>query len=81
MGQLGLLGTDLPEAFGGMGIDGVTTGLIVEELAYGDFNVSAGAGGHLAERPPSCLRHAQPEVAREWVAAHDPRRRGGGHLP
>jgi cyclohexanecarboxyl-CoA dehydrogenase len=41
MGELGLMGVDLPEAYGGLGAPGVTAGIIAEELAYGDFNVSA----------------------------------------
>jgi cyclohexanecarboxyl-CoA dehydrogenase len=40
MGDLGLLGVDLPEQFGGLGAPGVTAGVIAEELAYGDFNIS-----------------------------------------
>jgi cyclohexanecarboxyl-CoA dehydrogenase len=40
MGDLGLLGVDLPEQFGGLGSPGVTAGVIAEELAYGDFNIS-----------------------------------------
>src|SRR3954464_1607414 len=40
MGRLGLIGIDLPETFGGMGQSGVTAGLLVEDIAYGDFNVS-----------------------------------------
>ena len=40
MGGLGLIGVDVPEAFGGMGQSGVTAGLIIEAIAYGDFNVS-----------------------------------------
>lgn len=40
MGDLGLIGIDLPEAYGGLGADGVTTGMVIEALAYGDFNVS-----------------------------------------
>jgi cyclohexanecarboxyl-CoA dehydrogenase len=41
MGGLGLLGMDLPARYGGMGVGALTTGVIVEELAYGDFNVAA----------------------------------------
>jgi cyclohexanecarboxyl-CoA dehydrogenase len=41
MGALGLLGADLPEIFGGLAAPGVTAGVIAEELAYGDFNISA----------------------------------------
>ena len=35
MGELGLMGVDLPESFGGLGAPGVTAGIIAEELAYG----------------------------------------------
>jgi cyclohexanecarboxyl-CoA dehydrogenase len=66
MGALGLLGTDLPEAHGGLGVDGVTTGLITEELAYGDFNVSAVPVG-ISLNAAILIRHAQPEVVRDWV--------------
>ncbi len=66
MGQLGLLGIDLPEEYGGMGVDSVTTGLITEELAYGDFNISAVPVG-ISLNAAILIRHAQPEVIKEWV--------------
>src|SRR6185369_1681923 len=66
MGRLGLLGMDLPEEYGGMGADAVTTGLIAEELAYGDFNMSAVPVG-ISLNAAILIRHAQPEVVREWV--------------
>lgn len=40
MGQLGLLGPELPEAVGGLGVDCLTSGLLLEQIAYSDFNVS-----------------------------------------
>ena len=40
MGSLGLIAPDLPERFGGLGESSVTAGLITEEIAYADFNVS-----------------------------------------
>lgn len=66
MGSLGLLGVDLPEELGGLGLDAVTTGMIAEELAYGDFNVSAVPVG-ISLNGAILKRHAQPEVVREWV--------------
>ena len=66
MGQLGLLGMDLPEDLGGMGADAVTTGLIAEELAYGDFNISAVPVG-ISLNAAILIRHAQPALMREWV--------------
>lgn len=41
MGELGLLGIDLAPEDGGMGVDAVTSGIVIEELAYGDFNVAS----------------------------------------
>ena len=66
MGRLGLLGVDLPEEFGGLGVDGVTAGLIAEELAYGDFNISLVPVG-ISLNAAILMRHAQPEVKRAWV--------------
>ena len=40
MGQLGFLGVEAPERWGGLGLDCVTTGVICEAIAYGDFNYS-----------------------------------------
>jgi cyclohexanecarboxyl-CoA dehydrogenase len=67
MGRLGLLGADLPEEFGGLGADAVTTGLIAEELAYGDFNISAVPVG-ISLNGAILMRNAQPEVIAQWAA-------------
>lgn len=40
MGAMGLLGAELPQAHGGLGLDCLTSGLLLEQVAYGDFNVS-----------------------------------------
>lgn len=66
MGELGLIGVDLGERYGGLGCDSVTAGLIVEEIGYGDFNVAyvqllASLMGSIVER------HANPALAREWI--------------
>ncbi len=66
MGDLGLLGVDLPEEYGGMGVDGVTTGIIAEELAYGDFNMSAVPVG-ISLNGAILVRHAQPLIKNEWL--------------
>lgn len=66
MGELGLLGVDLPQEHGGLGADSVTAGLIIEDIAYGDFNVSYLQ--LLASLMGSILaRHARPELAAAWV--------------
>ncbi len=40
MGELGMIGVELPEKFGGIGLDCVTAGIACEEVSKGDFNVS-----------------------------------------
>ncbi|MGX9389342.1 acyl-CoA dehydrogenase family protein [Nitrobacteraceae bacterium UC4446_H13] len=66
MGSLGLIGVDLPEVYGGLGESSVTAGLIIEQIAYADFNASyvqllaSLMGGMVAQ-------HATPDVATEWL--------------
>lgn len=66
MGELGLIGVDLPEEHGGLGESALTSGLVIEEIAYGDFNISyvqllaSLMGGIIA-------RHASADIAREWL--------------
>ncbi len=66
MADLGLIGVELPEEFGGLGQDCVTCGVIVEEMAKGDFNyayiqIMAGLNGSIL------CKQAQHEVAMEWI--------------
>jgi cyclohexanecarboxyl-CoA dehydrogenase len=66
MGALGLIGVDLPEKYGGMGLSGLTAGLVIEEIAYGDFNVSY---VQLLDSMFGTLihRNARPELAQKWI--------------
>ncbi|AZT85682.1 cyclohexanecarboxyl-CoA dehydrogenase [Marinobacter sp. NP-4(2019)] len=66
LGDMGLLGGELPEAFGGSGMDCVTSGLIIEEISKGDFNVGyipllTSLNGQII------ASHAAPDLAREWL--------------
>ncbi|MEO8296603.1 MAG: acyl-CoA dehydrogenase family protein [Burkholderiales bacterium] len=65
IGSLGLIGVDLPEEYGGLGLSGVTSGIITEEMAYGDFNVSY---IQLLGSLMGAIVHANanPELARHW---------------
>jgi cyclohexanecarboxyl-CoA dehydrogenase len=67
MGELGFLGAELPEAAGGLGLDCVTSGLLLEQVAYGDFNVSyvnllASLCGQIV------ATHGRSAAAKEWLA-------------
>lgn len=68
MGTMGFLGPELPETFGGLGVDCLTSGLLLEQIAYGDFNVS-----YVNLLTSLCGQivagHAKPAVANEWLQA------------
>ncbi len=66
MGELGLMGVDLPEQYGGLGASGVTAGVIAEELAYGDFNVSAVPVG-VSLLGAVIMSSATPKLAEYWI--------------
>ncbi len=68
MGSLGLLGADLPEQYGGLGLAGTTIGVIAEELAYGDFNISAVQVG-VSLLGAIIMSSARPELAERYVPA------------
>jgi len=64
MGDLGLIGVEMPAEYGGLGVDHVTSGVVIESIAEGDFNVAyiqllASLCGTIV------ARHASPELAAE----------------
>jgi len=67
MGALGLIAPELPEAFGGLGVPGLASGLIAEATGHADVNVAylqiLGSlnGAILA-------RHAASDLAEYWIA-------------
>ncbi|HJV27177.1 MAG TPA: cyclohexanecarboxyl-CoA dehydrogenase [Aromatoleum sp.] len=66
MGEMGLLGPELSEEHGGLGVDCVTSGLLLEQISYGDFNVSyvnllTSLCGQIV------ANYARPDIAKEWL--------------
>lgn len=66
MGELGLIGAELPESLGGLGVNHVTSGLIMEAIASGDFNVAyvqllGSLNAHIL------ASNMDPAIAEEWV--------------
>ena len=66
MGALGLIGVELPEEFGGLGASSVTAGVIMDEIAYGDFPMSyvqlvSGLLGDIV------AKFGAQDLAAEWV--------------
>lgn len=67
MGELGLIGPEVPQEFGGPGLTCATSGLITEALAYGDFNMgSVAVSGSLMAQ--IIAANATPDLARQWVS-------------
>ncbi|WP_454644638.1 acyl-CoA dehydrogenase family protein [Bradyrhizobium liaoningense] len=66
MGSLGLLAPELPEQFGGLGLGCIASGIIAEEIGYGDFNI-----GYLpimaALQGKVIADFGQRHVAAHWV--------------
>jgi cyclohexanecarboxyl-CoA dehydrogenase len=67
MGELGFLGAELPEQDGGLGVGCVSSGLLLEQIAYGDFNVSyvnllVSLCGQIV------ATHGRSDEARQWLA-------------
>lgn len=66
MGELGLIGSELSEKYGGLNLGYVTAGLITEEISRSDFNVAyvqilAGLNGGIIEK------FAAPDLAQKWI--------------
>jgi len=66
MGRIGLCGTRVPDEYGGQDLPAVTTGLIAEEVARGDFNCSYAL--LMTALCGEVMRgHAGPRVREEWM--------------
>lgn len=66
MGGLGLIAPELPEEYGGSGTGALYSGVIIEEIARGDFNfgyinILASLNGQILNR------FANPEIKRHWL--------------
>lgn len=66
LGALGLIAPEIPERFGGRGLDRLTSGIVTEEIARGDFNVAyLQVVGSLVGQ--ILAANARPEVVSTWV--------------
>lgn len=66
MGELGLIAPELPEDLGGLGLSNLASGIVAEEIAYGDFNVAyvQSSGSLLGQ---VIAKNANRALAEEWV--------------
>src|SRR5690606_34225701 len=66
LGEMGFIGMSVAPLHGGLGADAVTTGLVLEELSYGDFNI----GSYVVTQTLCAAiieRNAEGAVAAEWL--------------
>lgn len=65
-GELGVTGLRIPEEYGGVGADCVTTGIAAEEVGRGDFNLTYAVmlNGLIGE---ILSQHASDELKQEWL--------------
>ena len=66
MGDLGLFGVELPEEYGGLGLDCTTAGLVLEAICRSDYNlgqlmVTISLSGAIM------ARHGDPAVVAPWL--------------
>ena len=66
MGRLGLIAPEMPERLGGLGMPGITSGLIAEAIGHADVNVAyvpllSSLNGAIV------AKHGTPALAEEWV--------------
>jgi cyclohexanecarboxyl-CoA dehydrogenase len=67
MGELGFLGADLPEEFGGMGLGTLASGMIGEALAGGDFNYAAYVCSTVSVLGRILVDNANRDISMHWV--------------
>ncbi len=67
MGDLGLLGITLPEAFGGGGADLLTGALVGEEVAKGSASLALSYGAHSNLCAHNLARNGTDEQRRRWL--------------
>ncbi|MCE4267271.1 MAG: acyl-CoA dehydrogenase family protein [Rhodococcus qingshengii] len=66
MGRLGLFGVEMPEKYGGLGLDCTTAGLVLEALCRADYNI----GQLMVTMSLSGVilsQHGNPEVVEPWL--------------
>jgi butyryl-CoA dehydrogenase len=61
MGPLGLLGLNVPEEFGGAGVDPVSAAIAIEELGWGCGSTALAISAHNGLGAPLPCWHAGPE--------------------
>jgi cyclohexanecarboxyl-CoA dehydrogenase len=66
MGALGFFGIEMPEEYGGLGLDCVTAGLVLEALCAADYNIGQ-LSVTVSLAATVLARHGDPHVVEPWL--------------
>jgi butyryl-CoA dehydrogenase len=69
MGKLGYFGIQVPEEFGGAGLDGVSSMLVIEEISKASAGLGLCLSVHNGVAVDPILAFGSPEQHRKWVPA------------
>jgi alkylation response protein AidB-like acyl-CoA dehydrogenase len=67
MGPLGLLGLNIPEAFGGAGVDAVSAAIAIEELAWGCGSTALALAAHNSLGSAPVAMYGTQEQKQRWL--------------
>jgi alkylation response protein AidB-like acyl-CoA dehydrogenase len=68
MAPLGLMGAPIPEEYGGMGLDWIAYGVMIEELGYQSQAVCSTVRAHISLGTQSILQWGSDEMKKKYVA-------------
>ena len=67
MGPLGLLGLNVPEAYGGSGVDAVSAAIAIEEMGWACGSTALAISAHNALATAPVANYASEELKAEWL--------------
>jgi alkylation response protein AidB-like acyl-CoA dehydrogenase len=67
MGPLGLLGLNIPEAYGGAGIDAISAAIAIEEIAWGCGSTALAVAAHNGLGTTPLVLYGSEELKKKWL--------------
>ena len=68
MAPLGLMGAPIPEEYGGMGLDWISYGVMIEEIGYQSQAVASTVRSHISLGTQTVLQWGSDELKKKYVA-------------
>jgi len=67
MGPLGLLGLNVPEAYGGAGVDAISAAIAIEELGWGCGSTALALAAHNGLGTSPLVKFGSEELKKKWL--------------